>query len=431
MNAVTKDESNALTLPERASVALGSPAHEVKLRELVLASAAILTVTNKAGRDECHSAYMTLKNTRVNINHTVEDVTEDAKAFTKAVKAEANRLLGIMLAEEDRLQKLRDAWDEAEQARKDALIAAERERVESIQRAIQALRDMPLQAVGKSSAEISAIIGGMAGAEPGESFEEFVDEAKLARFEALEKLAAAETVQRGIECEAESRRQAEARAAAEAEEKRLAEIARLEAERAENARVAAENARQAAEMAAERQRLADAAAAQQAAAAQAQREADAKAAAARAEQDRIASEQQAKIDAQAAVLAEQERQLAERQAAADARDAAAELDRQREAAHPEALMMNAEFDVAREAERAQAEADDAERARLQALTEQASIDVHAPAPRLEALMYDVDGAEEPVTDGEIINKVAEAFALSRADAIDRLQAIDFAAARAE
>ena len=428
MNAVTQQEQAALTLPERASVALGSPAHEVKLRELVLASAAIVTVTNKAGRDECHSAYMTLKNTRVNINHTVGDVTEDAKAFTKAVKAEAARLLTITLAEEDRLQKLRDEWDEAEQARKDALIAAERERVESIQKAIQALRDMPLQAVGKSSAEISSIIGGMVGAEPGDSFEEFLDEAKLARFEALEKLATTETAQRGVESEAESRRQAEARAAAEAEEARLAEVARLEAERAENARVAAENARIAAEQKAEAQRLAEVAAAQQAAAQAAQKEADAKASAARAEQDRLDAERQARIDAQLAAIAEQERQLAERQAAADARDAEARAQLEREADHPEALMMNAEFDVAREAELANLAAEEAKRVAQVAQTDLPEL--IPPVQWLDTLPDPIDVTEELLTDGEIIDLVAEAFALSRSDAIDRLQAIDCEAARA-
>jgi hypothetical protein len=89
MNAETKEQQTALTLPERASVALGSPAHEVKLRELVLASAAIMSVTNKAGREECHAAYMTLKNTRVNINHTVEEVTEAINAARAAGRAEA------------------------------------------------------------------------------------------------------------------------------------------------------------------------------------------------------------------------------------------------------------------------------------------------------------------------------------------------------
>lgn len=327
----------------------------------------------------------------------------------------------------DEMIKVEEGRKEAEKA---ARIAAERERVESIQKAIQALRDMPLRAVGKSSAEISAIIGNMVGAEPGELFEEFVDEAKLARFEALEKLASAETVQRAVEVEADSRRQAEARVAAEAEDARVAELARLEAIRVENERVAAENARQAAEMVVERQRLADVAAAQQAAAQAAQKEADAKAAVARAEQDRLDAERQAKIDAQLAALAEQERQLAERQAAADARDAEARAQLEREAAHPEALMMDAEFDVAREAERVTAAADDAERSRLQAMTEQAAIDAHAPAADIEMLLDDVDEAEDSLTDGEIINMVAEVFNLIRSDAIDRLQAINFAAARA-
>ena len=423
MNASTKSESTALSLPERASVALGSPAHEVKLRELVKTSAAIVTVTNKAGREECHTAYMTLKNTRVNINHTVEDVTEDAKAFTKAVKTEATRLLQIMLAEEDRLQKLRDDWDAAEEASKAAKIAAELERVAAIQKAVQSLRDMPLLAVGKSSVEISALIGGLAGAVPGEAFAEFLDDAKLARHEALDKLAKAEVVQRGIEVEAEAQRQEAARIAAELEDARLAELERIEAARIENERVSAEQARVAAAQAAEAQRLADIAKAQEAAAAAAQKAADARAQAERDEQAKAAAAQQAAIDAQLATMAEQKAALEAQQAAADLRDAEALAEQQRNATHPEALMMDAEFNVARDAARAT----EAERVRLQAMAEQHVSDERQPTSDLGALTESI--IEDVVSDEEIIRIVADALAWQWADVIDRLQAIDFDAAR--
>lgn len=429
MNAVTQEQQTALSLPERASVALGSPAHEVKLRELVLASAAILAVTNKAGRDECHTAYMTLKNTRVNINHTVDDVTEDAKAFTKAVKAEATRLLQITMVEEDRLQKLRDEWDEAEQARKDALIAAERARTDGIQRDIQSIRDLPSTLILKSSDRIGEAIDALrATAVTVERFAEFVIDAQTAIDEADDALVQMHGSKKGAEI-----------SAAEAEAARIAEAERLAAEKIELARQRAENERIANEQAAERQRLADAAAAQEAAALKLRQQAEANAKAERDAQAKAAAEAQAKLDAQAAAIAEAGRKLAEQQAAADARDAAAleaakaaeaaaiakeQDEARREADHGPALMMNAEFDVARDAARAE----EAERQRLQDLADQAATDAHQPAQSLEVLID--ANADDGVTDAEIINMVAEVFYLTRDEAIDRLQAIDFDAARA-
>ena len=351
MNAITKDQQVALTMPERAALALGETANAAKLRELAMQSANIVTVTNPDGREEAHRAGMVLRTTRTNITNTGKAAREDATAFSKAVIAMEKDLIALIQPEEDRVLALRDKFDEELAAEKAAKIVAERARTDGIQRDIQSIRDMPLLAVGKSSAEIGAIIGGLVGAEPGESFDEFLDDAKLARHEALEKLAKAETVQRGIEVEAESRRQEAARIAAEAEAARIAEAERLAAEKVALAAQKAENDRIAAEQKAEAKRLATLAAEQHAAALALQREADAKAKAERDAQAKAAAAQQAIIDAQIAAMAEQSRKLAEQQAAADARDALAELIRQREAAHPEALMMNAEFDVARDAER--------------------------------------------------------------------------------
>lgn len=144
MNAVTKAESNALTtLPpaKRAALALGSTKTETALRELIKASASIVTVTNKAGREECHTAYMKLKNSRVAVGHTAADATEDAKKFTAAVKTEAARLVEIISAEETRLQLLRDGFDAIEEKRKADELAAEMDRIAKIASAMQGIRE--------------------------------------------------------------------------------------------------------------------------------------------------------------------------------------------------------------------------------------------------------------------------------------------------
>lgn len=431
MNTTTKAEQTALTLPKRAAVALGESANEAKLRALAAQSAGIITVTNTDGRDEAHRAAMVLRTTRTNITNTGKAAREDATAFSKAVIAKEKELIAIIEPEEVRILALRDAFDEMVAAEKAARIAAERARVDAIQKAVQALRDMPLQAVGKTSAEISAIISGMVGAEPGESFEEFLDEAKLARLEALDKLAAAETAQRAVEIEAEGRRQAEARAAAEAEEARLAEAARVAAEKVELARQRAENERIAADQAAEAKRLAEAAAAQAAAAKAAQKAADDAAAAERAKQAQAAAETQAKLDAQAASLAEQQRKLAEQQAAADARDAAAQAAREQ-----------AELDRI-----AQEEIDQNPPAASEAAIEQMSAPVILnpaadwPAPAAPAQAALVELADEQLddalfpTDGELVTEIramlAETFGMSLGDADARMTQFDYARALAE
>lgn len=430
MNAVAREESLALSLPERAAVALGAAEHEVKLCELVQQSVAIVAVTNKAGREECHSAYMKLKTTRVNIGHKVNEVTEDAKLFTKAVKTEAERLVGIMLAEEDRLQALRDAWDEAEQARKDALIAAERARVEAIQARITAVRNLPASTAGMSAAEISQMIYELAGTISADdahaaTFEEFAADFKVVRTDVLELLAKAEQKQLDIES-----------AARAAEAERLAEIQRLADERAELAKLRAEaderarlakieSDRVAAEQAAEAKRLAALAAEH---AAELQKMRDAEAARQRTEQaerDRVAAETKRQLDAQQAAI------NAERQALEAQRAAAAKAEQDRIDAEDARVQAAKDFIEAADKE--------AERVRLQGLADEAlaagrerAADEHAaglPAGALGAdAMADLSITDEP-SDDEIICMVADCFDLSILDAVDRLSKIDFDAAR--
>lgn len=432
MNAITREESLALSLPERAATALASAEHEVKLRELVQQSVAIVAVTNKAGREECHSAYMKLKTTRVNIGHKVNEVTEDAKLFTKAVKTEAERLVGIMAAEEDRLQALRDAWDEAEQARKDALIAAERARVEAIADRITALREDEIDAVriDKTAEQTRTTLEySLARAVTPELFEERFDEAVAVHAEVVASIRAIL-----------AKREADEAAAAEAEAARQAEIARIAAEREELAKLRAEQAererlakveadRVAAEQAAEAKRLTDLAAEQ---AAELQKMRDTEAARALAEQqerDRVAAESKRQMDAQQAAIAAERKALDEERAAAtkaaqERADAAALY--QAMADHfDDAAAEDAQRTEARRAE-LQAAADDA----LAAGRERAA-DEHAaglPAGALGAdALADVDAEE--VSDSEIFALIADVFDMSILDAVDRVSRIDFGAAR--
>jgi len=230
---------NELTLPERAAVALGAAEHEKKLVSLVAESKAITAIKNADARTQCHAAMMTLKNARVSIEKTGKAAREDAQAFSKAIIAEEKRLIGITQGEEERLQALRDKWDADIEAERQAKLAVERERIESIRARITAIRNLPSATAGKSSAEISTMIAALVDAVPDASFQEFEDEAKLARFEALDHLAKLESAQKDAEIRIEAAQQEAARLQAE----QVEEAARLRAEREELARLRVESER--------------------------------------------------------------------------------------------------------------------------------------------------------------------------------------------
>lgn len=128
-----------------------------------------------------------------------------------------------------------------EKARKDALIAAERARLDEIVARITEMRTLPMKYAGRSADEISAMIGRLVNYEIDASFEESIEDAKVVRLWALDELAKAETVQRGIEVQAESDRQEAARVAAQAKadrEELAAAQAKLKADQAAQAEIA-------------------------------------------------------------------------------------------------------------------------------------------------------------------------------------------------
>lgn len=331
MNTTTQAERNALTLPERAAVALGSSKTEVDLRELVKKSADIVAVSNMAGRDQAHRIGMDLKTARVLIEKTAKTAREDATAFSKAVIAEERRLIEIITPEEDRVIALRDAWDAQVENERQAKIAAEAERMRKIASCIEGIRERETDVIRicKTAAHTQAEIDALEKLQVTEAtFQERFAEAVALKATVLESMrtilagrvaAEAAEAQRKIEAEAEA-----ARIVAE-----RAELEALRAAAAEQARLAKIEAdRVAAEQAAEAKRLAEQAAAQLAEARRQQEEA---AAAARAEQDardRVAAQVKAQLEQQAAQLAA-DRKALEDERAADARakaEAAAALD---------------------------------------------------------------------------------------------------------
>lgn len=433
--------STAVTLAQRAAVALGESANAAKLRDLVSKSAGIVAVTNQDGREEAHRAGMVLLKTRTSIAAKGKAAREDATAFSKSVIALEKELIAIVEPEENRVLALRDAFDVRLAEEKAAKAAAERARIDAIKAAIAEIKDLPLQSAGMPSADIELAASDLQDRDiSADFFAEFVDEAKIATTCAIAKLR--ELASKAAQAE---------QAAREAEEARLAEVARIEADRAELARQRAENEHIAAEQAAEAKRLADLAAEQELAARR-QRDADAaeRDRLARMAAQRLADEQAAANAEQARVAAENKRQIEAQQAqiAADRRAseeatarAAAELERKqvefdaRVKAEEDAKRAN---DAAVAAQSADTDAiaaecdawqaDDAERERLQALANLAVADAHAPIPTLEELAADLIDAGPD--DFEILDVVAVTFGLTHAEAIERLVCMDLVALRA-
>lgn len=197
-------QNTALTVVQRASLALESEKHEKKLRELAARYGGITTITNNAGHQECHAARMALKNERVQLEKEGKAARDDAAKFQKAVIDEQRRLIGIIEPEELRLEKLQSEWEAKMAAEKAAKERAEKDRVDRIMAAITAISDIPVHAHGKSSAEILAAIELAERQEIGPEFAEHQDRALTTKDAAIQQLKALH--QSALEREAEAER---------------------------------------------------------------------------------------------------------------------------------------------------------------------------------------------------------------------------------
>ena len=405
--------TTALTLPQRAAVALGAVDYEAKIKEQVAASTDITAVIDPAGREQAHRIGMNLLKLRTGIKAVGEAARKDATDFSKAVIAKEKDLIALITPEENRVFELRDAYDTKVEAEKQAAIAKERERITAIQADIAAIHDTPLELVGKSAADIQVAAATVAAI--------VVDKARFAEFEKDAAKVVAEV----------SAKLASLHAAALANEE---EAARIAAERAELAQLR--------EAAAEARRIAQV------------------------EAERIAAERQAEDDRRAALVAEQEAEaLRQREAhAAELKkqaDAQAEQNRleQAEIARQRQELLDMQTAAAEAARLAQVDADRLANAAVQAeqaaqlavarAAEQAA-QVAAPAPwapigirRAPAAIAPAASRPAPApdlldaaaddlypSDSDILDVMFEQFGLTAAEAIDRLTKFDFAAARA-
>lgn len=285
--------TTAVTVQERAAVALKSPAAENALRALVAGTIDIGAPTNRAGREQCHAAAMAALKARTEIVSAGKAARAYATAFSKAVIAEEARLVAIIEPEEKRLKDLRDAWDAEQERIKYEKERAEKARVDAILLRIDEIRDVPVLASARGIDGCRTLIDWLDWPQRKEGFDEFATKAEqsieTARAAVVEILSAKEAEAAAAEeAKKEAARiaaeQAEARAKLVAEQaeferqkaaqeaaaaiERKAEAERVAAERAkieaERAAFEAERAAEVAKIEAGRKRAADEAAAERA-----------------------------------------------------------------------------------------------------------------------------------------------------------------------
>jgi len=119
----------------------------------------IVAVVDKAGREQAHGAAMELKRARTMIERVSKEAREDSTKFSKAVIAEAARLVEIVEPEEMRLLTLRDAWDDKQALIKAEAEQKERNRISEIHVNIATVRNYQSLAVDcRTSERVQALI---------------------------------------------------------------------------------------------------------------------------------------------------------------------------------------------------------------------------------------------------------------------------------
>jgi DNA repair exonuclease SbcCD ATPase subunit len=251
-------EQKALALPEQTEVSTPAlitinpaeyvakvfkPFHDKLAVAKHEADGATYDIQTTAGMDAAKKLRMTFRNLRT----SAEAVRQDRKAPLIEIGRLLDSSCKALIDEIKPLEDTHDAAIKAEEKRKEEIktekARVEAERVAGIQKRVNELRDAPLEAVGKKSDAIQAIIDRVTAVVIDNSFQEFTAAASDAKRDALDKLNQALGAARSHEAEQarlqeereqmeQQRQEQEAVAAAETE--RLAEERRqLEAQQAE------------------------------------------------------------------------------------------------------------------------------------------------------------------------------------------------------
>lgn len=314
----------------------------------------VYEVTTTKGLEEARAARAAIRAPRYEVERIRKAAKAPILALGKRLDSEAARIT----AELEKLEKPIHEQIVHEEQRKErerqAKIEAENKRLADIHARIDAIRNLPVEASGQSSADILALVARAEAIQIGPDFGEFIATARAAHTTTVAALKGLHAQALADEAERERiqrEREELARLRAEEEKRQAAERARIaEEERVAREAREAEDARRAEALRKEREAL------------EAQR----------AEQERQAAEDRARIAEAERIAREAQKAEAARQAEETARiraeqEAAAQAERDRIAAE-EARLAAERAEFARQQEEARRNAEEAEQQRLAAET---------------------------------------------------------------
>lgn len=350
-------------LQEMNAVEAGLAELEAKYKDVVY------DVTTTKGMEDAKAARAEIRAPRYNTERIRQAKSSELTALRQEINDNAKRITARVLLIEAPVDEQIKAQEERKEAEREAKRAAEAERLAEQHRRLDQIRDQPLAVIGASASAIAAMIDALA-ERPLDDFDEvFLPTAEKTRESSLAAMRTAHAAAERLEAQQaeldQQRKEQEAKAAAAAEELRLA-----------NEAAAAERARLDAEAEAVRQ--------QQAEADRLERE----------RQDAERAERQAEEDAErerqaAAVKAEQDRVAAEQAEAQRQIDAANEAKRLEEEKAAKALQEAQERAIADAAAKAQAEALREQQGELEREAEHIrTVTLHQAAEDVVALLHE-------------------------------------------
>lgn len=184
---------------ERAQSILKSSDLAPKLIALAKESKHIVAITNADGCKQVHAKRMVLKTERIALEKAGKGAREDATAFSKAVIAEEDRLIGLIKPEETRLETLQGVWDAKIETEKEAERLRQQRIVDDARAVIQWFRDQPVAAVSITATAIADMLRVVELAPLTELPEKFIREGEAAKLLAIAKLGDMYAARKGFE----------------------------------------------------------------------------------------------------------------------------------------------------------------------------------------------------------------------------------------
>ncbi|MCK5616830.1 hypothetical protein KAR91_83990 [Candidatus Pacearchaeota archaeon] len=173
--------------------------------------------STKEGYAIAKAGLLMFRTFRSKVKARQKELKADAIGYNKRVDTEANRIVDFVVALEEPMKEARKAEDAAKEKEREEKAEKEKERVAAIEKDINTIRNVVLDCHGKTSLELSGIIGSLEATEIAvERFAEHTPIAEAAKIEAVQRLEelrdqALETEKADEERKAEDERLAEER----------------------------------------------------------------------------------------------------------------------------------------------------------------------------------------------------------------------------